>query len=110
MVGKILYYARTVEPNMLVVLGTLASTQSKATEDNKQAVAHFLDYYATKPDAKLILYCRKFSLRIHSDESYLSELHARSRVGGNFFFGTHNFNDARKFNRKIFKLSNIMKM
>ena len=40
---KFLYYAITVDPTMMVALGTLSVDQSKATEDTKEAVSHLLD-------------------------------------------------------------------
>ena len=53
-------------------------------------VKHFLDYAASHPDA-IITYCASdMVLAAHSDASYLSELKARSRAGGNFFMSNDN--------------------
>ena len=41
-VGNFLCYERSVEPTMLVELGTLVIAQSKVTEYTKEAVSHLL--------------------------------------------------------------------
>ena len=94
---------------MLVSLGTLLADQSKGTEDTKYRVAHLLDYCATNPDTKLRYHDSNMTLIIHSDIPYLSETHARSRVGGHFFLGPHNFNNTSEPNGEILTLSNITK-
>jgi hypothetical protein len=50
-IGCLLYYARAVDPTMLVVLSTLASTHAKGTEVTAAAMHQLLDYCATNPDA-----------------------------------------------------------
>ena len=44
-----------------------------------------LDYVATHPDAILTYEKSDMVLAVHSDASYLSEPHAKSRAGGHFF-------------------------
>ena len=78
---------------MLVYFVTLSVAQSLLTEETKEAVDRLLDHCDTNLDSKIILHSREMKLRINSDASYLSELHARSRAGGNFFLGTQNFID-----------------
>jgi hypothetical protein len=73
---------------MLVALGTIASAQSTGTEATMQAVTQLLNYCATHPDATIRYSASGMHLHIHSDASYLSELKARSRAGGNFFLST----------------------
>jgi hypothetical protein len=46
-----------------------------------------LDYLATHPDATIRYHASDMVLHIHSDASYLSVSHARSRHGGIFFLG-----------------------
>ena len=72
MLGIFLYYARSVDPTMLVALDTLAVAQSEVAEDTNESVAHLLYYCATNPDSKLILHASNMTLHIHSDASYLS--------------------------------------
>jgi hypothetical protein len=49
-----------------------------------QKVACILDYFATHPNATIRYHKFSMILYIHSDASYLSELRARSRMGGHF--------------------------
>ena len=49
------------------------------------------------------------TLRIHSDASYLSELHAGSCTGDHFFLVSQIFNDTSKPNGEILTIFNIMK-
>jgi hypothetical protein len=46
-----------------------------------------LDYLATHPNVTIRYHASNMVLHIHSDASYLSISHARSRLGGLFFFG-----------------------
>ena len=52
-VGTILYYARVIDPNMLVALSTISQTQHKGTQNTWKAVQHLLDYCHTFPHAIL---------------------------------------------------------
>jgi hypothetical protein len=70
---------------MLPALGTIAATQSNATEKTERATRQLLHYAATHPDATLRFSASDMILHIHSDASYLSEPKARSRAGGLFF-------------------------
>jgi hypothetical protein len=84
-VGTFLYYARAVDSTMLVALGSLASAQTNGTEAIAVALTQLLNYAATHPDAIVRFNASDMYLHIHSDASYLSERHARSRAGGHFF-------------------------
>jgi hypothetical protein len=50
-IGTLLYYARAVDPTMLVALGTLASAQANRTKATVTAVTQLLNCCATHPDA-----------------------------------------------------------
>ena len=52
--GTLLYYARAVDPMMLVALSATAACQSALTEQTLEKTLFFLDYAATHPDAILI--------------------------------------------------------
>jgi hypothetical protein len=84
-IGTLLYYSLAVDPTMLVALGSIAATQSKATSTTAKAVVQLLDYAATHPDATIRYHASDMVLYDHSDASYLSEPKARSRVGGHLF-------------------------
>eukprot|EP00957_Ditylum_brightwellii_P051020 3868777-Ditylum_brightwellii.AAC.1 len=43
-IAMLLYYARQVDPTMLVAIGTIAAAQSKDTEATAKRVEHLLDY------------------------------------------------------------------
>eukprot|EP00957_Ditylum_brightwellii_P153381 11673961-Ditylum_brightwellii.AAC.1 len=51
--GMLLYYARQVDPTMLVVIGTIAAAQSKGTEAMAKVVEHLLNYCASHPNATI---------------------------------------------------------
>jgi hypothetical protein len=88
-IGTLLFYARAVDNTMLVALGTLASSQTKGTDNTMEATMQLLDYAATHPDAAIRYHKSDMVLYVHSDASYLSEPGARSRVGGIFYLGNH---------------------
>jgi hypothetical protein len=74
-----LYYARAVDPTVLMPLNDIATEQTKATQ--------LLDYLATHPDATIRYHASDMILHTHSDASYLSVSNARGRLGGLFFLG-----------------------
>jgi Reverse transcriptase (RNA-dependent DNA polymerase) len=89
-IGTFLYYARAIDNTMLVALGTLAAAQTKGTEHTMEAATQLLNYAASNPDAAIRFHRSDMVLYAHSDASYLSEPHARSRVGGYFYLGNNN--------------------
>jgi hypothetical protein len=88
-VGTLLYYAVSVDPFMLAALGTIASSQAKATQRTKNECLWLTDYAASNPTS-VIRYssASDMVLYIHSDASYLSETKARSRGAGHFFLSS----------------------
>jgi hypothetical protein len=87
--GSALYYARSVDPTVLMPLNDIATEQYKATEKTQAATNQLLDYLATHPDATFIYHSSDMILHIHSDASYLSVSQSRSRLGGLFFWATN---------------------
>jgi hypothetical protein len=85
--GSILYYARAVDPTVLMPLNDIATEQTKATEKTQSATNQFLDYFETHPDATIRYHASDMILHIHSNASYLSVSNAHSRLGGLFFCG-----------------------
>jgi hypothetical protein len=83
--GSVLYYARAVDPTVLIPLNDIATEQTKATEKTQAATDQLLDYLATNPDAAIRYHASDMILHIHSNDSYLSVSNARSRLGGLFF-------------------------
>jgi hypothetical protein len=84
---SVLYYARAVDPTVLMPLNDIATEQTKATEKTLAAKNQMLDYLATHPDATIRYHASDMILYLHSDASDLSVFNARSRIGGLFFLG-----------------------
>jgi hypothetical protein len=88
--GSVLYYARAVDPTVLMPLNDIATAQTKATEKTQVATNKLLDYLSTQPDATIRYHASNMTLHIHSDASYLPVSNARSRLGGLFLLGKKN--------------------
>jgi len=73
---------------MLPALGTIASSQAKATQLTKTACHWLMDYAASNPLSTIRYYASDMQLYVHSDASYLSETRARSRAAGHFFLSS----------------------
>ena len=50
-VGKFLYYARSIDPTMLMSLNSLTKVQTKPTIETAKQIIQFLNYSATHLDA-----------------------------------------------------------
>jgi hypothetical protein len=85
--GSVLYYARAVDPTVLMPLNDIATEQTKATEKMQAATNQLLYYLATHPDTTIRYHASDMILHIHSDASYLLVSNARSRLRGLFFLG-----------------------
>jgi hypothetical protein len=68
--GSILYYARAVDPTVLMPLNDIATEQTKATGKMQAATSQLLDYLATHPDSTIRYHASDMILHIHSDASY----------------------------------------
>jgi hypothetical protein len=84
---SVLYYARAVDPTVLMPLNDIATEQTKANEKTQAATNQLLDYFATHPDATIRYHASDMILHIHSDASYISVSNARSRLVCLFFCG-----------------------
>jgi hypothetical protein len=80
--GTLLYYARAVDPTMLMTLSTITAQQSKASQQTIKATNQILDYCHTHSDAIIKYRASDMQLKIHSSASYLAKPKARSRGGG----------------------------
>jgi hypothetical protein len=106
--GSVLYYARAVDPTVLMPLNDIAMEQTKGTEKTQAATNQLLDYLATHRDATIRYHASNMILHIHSDASYLLVSHARSRLGGLFFLGQQTPNQD-KLNGSILNVTSIIK-
>jgi hypothetical protein len=110
-VGSFLYYARAVDPTILMALSEISSQQSAPTENTMKRVNQFLDYMWTHPDAIIRYRASDMILNVHSDASYLSAPKARSRAGGYFFLGSlPRDGDPIKLNGAIHVTCTILKL
>ena len=80
-----MYYARAVDPTMLVALSAIAADRVTPPQNTVEKVDQLLDYAASQEDAVITYHASDMVLAVHSDVSRLSEPKARSRTGGHFF-------------------------
>jgi hypothetical protein len=106
--GKFLYYARAIDTTMLHALNDLATQTTKGTEKTMEALAHFLNYCATHPDAEIIFRASDMVIHNHSDAAYLVASEARSRAGGFTYMGNHKGNP-QIINGAILVIAKIIK-
>jgi hypothetical protein len=59
--GSVLYYARAVDPTVLMPINDIATEQTKATEKTQAATNQMLDYLATHPDATILYHAPTWS-------------------------------------------------
>jgi hypothetical protein len=105
--GSAMYYARAVNPTVLIPLYDIATEQTKATEKTQAATNQLLDYLATRPDATIRYHASDMILHIHSDASYLSVSNAQSSLGGLFLSAPPPGQD--KLNGSILNVAAVIK-
>jgi hypothetical protein len=107
--GTLLYYARAVDPTLIMPINVLASKQSKATAVTADKVIKLLNYCNTHPEKKIRYHASNMILNIHSDASYLSEKEAKRRAGGLFYMGSSPKKDKKLTNGEILIISKVLK-
>jgi hypothetical protein len=107
--GTLLYYARAVDPTLIISINVLASEQSNATEVTADKAIKLLNYCNTHPETKNCYHASVMILHIHSDTSYLSENEAKSRAGEFFYMGNATKNDKKLTNGAILIVSKVLK-
>jgi hypothetical protein len=107
--GTLLYYARAVDPTLIMPINVLASEQSKATSDTADKVIKLLNYCNTYPETKIRYHASDMILYIHSDASYLSEREANSISGGFFYMGNSADTAKKLTNGEILIISILLK-
>jgi hypothetical protein len=107
--GSVLYYARAVDPTVLMPLNDIATEQTKGTEKAQAATNQLLDYLATHPDASIRYHASAMILHIHSDASYILVSNARSRLGGLFFLGNKTQNKISSMDPSLISLPSSKK-
>lgn len=84
-VGSFLFYARAVDPTMLVALNEIGTHQAHATQLTLKKCFMLMDYAATHPLAIIRYHASDMILHVDSDAAYLVQPNARSRYAGHFF-------------------------
>jgi hypothetical protein len=107
--GTLLYYARAVDPTLIMPINVIASEQSKATADTADKVIKLLNYCNTHPETKIRYHASDMILYIHSDASYLSDREAKSRAGGFFYMGNSADTAKKLTNGAILIISTVLK-
>jgi hypothetical protein len=64
--GTLLYYARAVDPTLIIPINVLASEQSKATSDTANKVIKLLNYCNTHPETKIRYHASDMILYIYT--------------------------------------------
>jgi hypothetical protein len=105
--GSVLYYISEVYPTALTPLNVITTEKTKATENTQAATYQLLDYLVAHPNATIRYPKSGMILHIHSDVSYLSFYHTRSRLGGSFFCGDKPQNDD-KLNGSILNAATVI--
>jgi hypothetical protein len=106
--GSVFYYARAVDPTVIMPLNDIATEQINATEKTQVAENKLLDYLATHTDATVRYHKSDMILDIHSDASYLSISHAHIILGGLFYCGDKP-SHADKLNGSILNAAAVIK-
>jgi hypothetical protein len=107
--GTLLYYARAVDPTLIMPINVLASEQTKATADTADKFIKLLNYCTTHPETKLRYHASDMILNINSDASYLSEREAKSRAGGFLYMGINADTSNKLTNGAILIISTVLK-
>jgi hypothetical protein len=107
--GTLLYYAKAVDPTLIMPINVLSSEQSNATEVTADKVIKMLNYCNKHPETKILYHASDMILHIHSDASYLSDNEAKSRAGGFFYMGNTTKNDKKLRNGAILIVSKVLK-
>jgi hypothetical protein len=107
--GTLLYYARAVDPTLIMPINVLASEQSNANEVTADKVIKLLNYCNTHPGTQTRYHASDMILHIHSDASYISENEAKIRAGGLFYMGNTTKNNNKLTNGAILIVSKVLK-
>ena len=105
--GKLLYYARAVDPTMLPALNEIARMQSSPTQHTKLQVNTLLDYAGTHPNAKIRFHKSGMQLQVVSDAAYLVSTETKSRAAG--FYTLEPTNIVEKPNGAVHTLCRTIK-
>ena len=105
-IGKLLYYARAVDPTMLHAINDISLYANKGTAATLDATTYLLNYAHTYPETSIVYRASDMVLRIDSDAAYLVASEARSRAGGYHYLSNTN---GTLFNGPVLVLAKVIK-
>ena len=76
--GILLYYSMVLDLTIMVALESVSDNHGNIDETTSQSIKQLLDYCATHTGTPITNKQSNAVLHVHSDESYISEYHARS--------------------------------
>ena len=80
-VHTFIYYARAVNPIMLMKFNSIAAERSNIAEATSKSVTQLLNYATTHSEGITIYHASGIILHIHSNASFLSDHESKSIVG-----------------------------
>ena len=108
--GSLLFYARTIDSPIIILLGAIASEQLNGTEATQKASQKPLNYCATFLNAKLYYQESQIPLHTHGGASYISAPKLIIQVIFHFYLGKKtNYPNTNMHNGGIFVISGILK-
>ncbi len=87
--GTLLYYARAVDPTILLTLSAIGTKQATPTQATMETIKQLLNYCTTQEEEIIMYSASKMILCIHSNAGYCNEKNTRSRAGGHFFLSNN---------------------
>ena len=105
-VGKLLYYARAVDPTMLHAINDISLSASKGTAATLDATMYLLNYAHTNPNTEIVYRRSGMILHVDSDAAYLVAPEARSRAGGYQYLSNK---EGTLFNGPVLVLAKVIK-
>ena len=106
-VGALLYYAKSVDNTLLVVLSSVGYQQAAATKRTNKAINKLINYIATYPADQILYRSNDMLLCAHFDSGFHNKSKGRIRTGDNIFLSE---NDPMPWwNGPVLTLSHMIK-
>jgi len=105
--GTLLYFARAVDPTLLVAINKVSLEQSNPTPSTERAAMRLLQYIKAYPNPIITYHPSDMVLIIHSDATFASETRSRSRVAGYGYLGNKDNND-KLVNGHIYAMTKVL--
>ncbi|KAL7546622.1 hypothetical protein ACHAWF_009953, partial [Thalassiosira exigua] len=106
-VETLLYYARAVDPKILVTLSAIGAQQATATEQTAKAIAQLLAYIVTYPADGIIYRPSGIHLCAHCDAGFVNESKSRRCAGYQIFLSEDS--PRPSWNGSVLTIASILK-